>query len=204
MVTVATQDPMAALRDRDIILASGSPRRRELLGLLGVEFRVRPIEDFDERYPSDMPAMEVAHYLARAKCDACRERLSANELLITADTVVVNRGEVLGKPADADAAYAMLASLSGHAHSVVTGVAVAVPDRIISARAVTEVEFSELTDSDIRYYVEHYRPFDKAGAYGIQEWIGAVGVKRIEGSYYNVMGLPLHLLTTMLREITDR
>ena len=128
------------------------------------------------------------------------DALGDGEMVITADTVVVSHGMVLGKPADEEQARRMLRELSGHTHRVVTGVSVATKDKMIVRKAVTDVEFAELTDDEIEYYVTRYRPMDKAGAYGIQEWIGCVGVRRIDGSYYNVMGLPLHVLYTMLKE----
>lgn len=183
-----------------VVLASASPRRRELLAQLGVEFEVRPLKGVDESYPDDLPSEEVARYIAEKKCAAYMPHLAPDELVITADTVVVSCGSVLGKPADENQARAMLHELSGHAHTVVTGVAVATSERIVVRKAVTEVEFAPLSDVEIDYYVERYSPMDKAGAYGIQEWIGCMGVRRINGSYYNVMGLPLHVLYTMLKE----
>lgn len=193
-------DILPCLRRYRVVLASASPRRRELLAQLGVEFDVRPMEGVDESYPAGMPADEVAGYIARKKCRAYMAALGDGEMVITADTVVVSHGMVLGKPADEEQARRMLMELSGHTHRVVTGVSVATKDKMIVRKAVTDVEFAELTDDEIEYYVTRYRPMDKAGAYGIQEWIGCVGVRRIDGSYYNVMGLPLHVLYTMLKE----
>lgn len=191
--------PLEGLERYKVILASGSPRRRELLGMLGVEFECKPLQGVDETYPATMDAMDVAPYLARKKCGYACGLISGDELVITADTVVVCGGKVLGKPTDADDARRMLHTLSGRTHAVVTGLAVATSGDMQCASAVTEVTFAELTDQEIDYYVEHYSPLDKAGAYGIQEWIGEVGVKGINGSYYNVMGLPMHVLYTLLR-----
>jgi len=196
-------DPLAFLRGYDIMLASGSPRRRELLAMLGLDFSVSPVEGIDESYPADLPVEEVPHFLALKKCDACRKSLMAGQLVITADTVVVSGDRVLGKPQSISEAVDMLHELSGCSHRVITGVAVATMSRIISDSSVTTVDFAPLSDAEIRYYVERFRPLDKAGAYGIQEWIGAVGVRRIEGSFYNVMGLPVNMLYGMLRELTE-
>lgn len=183
-----------------IILASGSPRRRELLSMLGISFEVCPPADVDESYPTSLAPHEVPLYLARKKCRAGLTGVNDNRLIITADTVVICDGEVLGKPVDEDDAFRMLTMLSAKKHTVVTGLSVATTSRQFSASATTEVEFAELPPAVIREYISRYRPFDKAGAYGIQEWIGAVGIKGISGSFYNVMGLPLHLLTTLLRQ----
>lgn len=185
------------LRKYDVVLASNSPRRRELLAELGVDYRVEVIKGIEESHPAEMPAHDIAEYLSRKK--AAAYRLKPNELLITADTVVILDGEVLGKPADEAAACEMLRHLSGRTHSVVTGVAVTTLDggmRSFSDEAL--VEFDVLSDDEINYYVKNYRPLDKAGAYGIQEWIGYAGVKRMEGSFYTVMGLPVHKLYRML------
>jgi len=182
-----------------VILASASPRRRGLLALLGVNFDVRPIEGLEETYPDGLSPLEVAPYLSRQKAAACRETLKSGELAITADTVVVCEGEVLGKPSDAADARRMLGLLSGRSHKVVSGVAVTTAERTESTSAVTTVHFAPLTAGEIDAYIDRCRPFDKAGAYGIQEWIGAIGITGIEGSFYNVMGLPLHRLYTLLR-----
>lgn len=189
---------------RKIILASGSPRRRELLGeLLGgydAELIVDPVSDVDESYPPSTPALDVAPMLARRKLDAYMDRRhpDSSVSVVSADTVVIIDGEVLGKPADPDEARRMLHRLSGNTHLVVTGVAVARDNKIDCRRQVTEVTFAPLTDHEIDLYIDRYRPFDKAGSYGIQEWIGQIGIERINGDYYNVVGLPLRLLHTML------
>lgn len=192
------------IREYRVILGSGSPRRKELLAMLDIDFEVRSAGDVDESYPADLPAEEVPLYLARKKSNAFLSGLRENELVITADTVVISDNNVLGKPADTEEAFRMLKMLSGRKHAVVTGITVATREIQISDTAITEVEFAPLSDETIREYIGRYRPMDKAGAYGIQEWIGAVAVKGINGSFYNVMGLPLHLLTTLLFRIPAR
>lgn len=192
------------IREYRVILGSGSPRRKELLAMLDIDFEVRSAGDVDESYPADLPAEEVPLYLALKKSNAFLSGLRENELVITADTVVICDNNVLGKPADTEEAFQMLKMLSGRKHAVVTGITVATREIQISDTAITEVEFAPLSDETIREYIDRYRPLDKAGAYGIQEWIGAVAVKGINGSFYNVMGLPLHLLTTLLLRIPAR
>lgn len=172
-----------------IVLASHSPRRQELLKGLGVDFSVNVINGIDESYPASMPKGEVAEHLAVKKREAYT--VGEDELLITADTIVVVDDEILGKPKDADDARRMLHTISGRVHKVVTGVCLATTTESRSFSVTTEVKFRQLRDSEIDYYVERYKPFDKAGAYGIQEWIGYVGVEGIRGSYYNVMGFPV-------------
>ena len=187
------------LKKYDIFLASGSPRRKELLAGLGIEFEVRCIGDIDESYPADLPADDVAEYISQKKAAAYREQITDNQLIITADTVVVCDGQVLGKPADREDAVAMLRRLSGNVHHVVTGVTIVTAQRSTSFAVATEVGFARLTDEEIDFYVDNYRPFDKAGAYGIQEWIGFIGVESISGSYFNVMGLPVQRLYQELK-----
>lgn len=189
------------IREYRVILGSGSPRRKELLAMLDIDFEVRSAGDVDESYPADLPAEEVPLYLARKKSNAFLSGLRENELVITADTVVICDNNVLGKPTETEEAFRMLKMLSGRKHAVVTGITVATREIQIPDTAITEVEFAPLSDETIREYIGRYRPMDKAGAYGIQEWIGAVAVKGINGSFYNVMGLPLHLLTTLLLRI---
>lgn len=172
-----------------IVLASHSPRRQELLKGLGVDFSVNVINGIDESYPATMPKEEVAEHLAVKKHKAYT--VGEDELLITADTIVVVDDEILGKPKDAADARRMLRTISGRTHKVVTGVCLATATECRSFFVATEVTFRQLRDSEIDYYVERYKPFDKAGAYGIQEWIGYVGVEGIRGSYYNVMGFPV-------------
>ena len=187
-----------------ITLASASPRRRELLGRLSFDFTIAEIKDIDETYPADMPAQDVAPYLSRLKAQAYIESLDRDTILITADTVVILDNEVLGKPKDLDEARLMLHRLSGRIHQVVSGVSVATRNEIRTIDATTDVTFSQLSDDEIDYYVDTFRPLDKAGAYGIQEWIGCIGIKNIEGSYYNVMGLPLHRLYRLLSPLVGR
>jgi septum formation protein len=181
-----------------IILASQSPRRRELIEGMDIPFAIADSYSCDESYPADMPAGEVAEYLAVKKSQACPLRLNEGELLITADTMVNCRDELLGKPRDRDEAIAMLTKLSGCRHEVVTGTCIRSLRQQRSFSMSTFVFFAKLRRDDIEYYVENYRPFDKAGAYGIQEWIGYVGIERIEGSYSNVMGLPVARLWSEL------
>lgn len=181
-----------------LVLASASPRRKQLLAMLGLPFTVRRLEDVDESFPGDLAADEVAGYIAGKKCrEGCRS-MSPGELLICADTIVIVGNRILGKPHSSQEAKLMLESLSGRSHKVITGVAVTDGERMRCESVVTIVNFASLTRQEIDYYVDTYNPLDKAGAYGIQEWIGAVGVKGIEGSFYNVMGLPVHRLYQML------
>ncbi len=185
---------------RRIVLASGSPRRRQLLADLGVDFTVETIDGVDETVDASLAADDVPLAISRKKsqayCDA--RHPDDNTIVITADTVVVVDDEVLGKPAGAADARRMLGLLSGRTHRVVTGVTVVRGEHRDTRRQVTEVSFKSLSDDEIEYYISTYRPFDKAGAYGIQEWIGCVGIEGISGDYYNVMGLPLRLLYEML------
>ena len=174
-----------------IILASNSPRRRELLGGLGISFEVKVLPDIEENYPEGLSVAQIAEYIAKEKADAYRKMMAPNDLIITADTIVVADDEVMGKPVDADDAQRMLRKLSGKAHQVITGVCLMITDRQRVFSVTTDVTFKQLTDEEIDYYVNTYRPFDKAGAYGIQEWIGYVGVTGLNGSYFNVMGLPV-------------
>ena len=174
-----------------LILASNSPRRKELLAGLGVPFEVRVLQDIDEHYPENLPVNEVARYIAKEKADAYRRIVAADELIITADTVVIVGDEILGKPMDEADAVRMLRLLSGRTHQVTTGVCLLTAGKERCFDGATAVTFKTLTDEEIHYYVNRFRPFDKAGAYGIQEWIGYIGVTGLNGSYYNVMGLPV-------------
>ena len=185
-----------------MVLASGSPRRRELLASMGVDFIVDVPEDVDEEIDDCIPAMDVAPNLAERKAKAYSQsrRIDANTLVITADTVVISGNRVLGKPADEAEAREMLRELSGRTHQVVS---VADNMGVSVGSQITDVTFAQLSDDEINYYIEHYRPMDKAGAYGIQEWIGCIGITRIVGDYYNVMGLPLRLLYEMLTSALD-
>ena len=174
-----------------IILASNSPRRRELLGGLGISFEVKVLPDIEENYPVGLSVAQIAEYIAKEKADAYRKMMAPNDLIITADTIVVADDEVMGKPVDAVDAQRMLRKLSGKAHQVITGVCLMTTERQCVFSVTTDVTFKQLTDEEIDYYIKTYRPFDKAGAYGIQEWIGYVGVTGLNGSYFNVMGLPV-------------
>ena len=185
------------LEKYDVVLGSNSPRRRELLNDMGVTFRVEAIKGIDETYPACLPVEDIPVYLARVKADG--HPLKLGELLITADTIVVLDDAVLGKPeGDADA-HRMLRALSGRAHRVISGVCVSTVERRESFSDTSIVRFAELTDDEIDYYVKHYRPLDKAGAYGIQEWIGNIGITGIDGDFYNVMGLPTRKLYQLLK-----
>jgi septum formation protein len=186
-----------------IILASNSPRRKELLAGLDVQFEVRVLKGIDESYPATLPTAEIAEYIAQKKAAAYRETIAADELVITADTIVALGDEVLGKPKDAADAHRMLRELSGQTHQVITGVVLTTKERQEHFSVVSNVTFKELTDDEIDYYVETYKPMDKAGAYGIQEWIGYVGVTRLEGSYFNVMGLPVQRIYEALRRFAN-
>lgn len=181
----------------DVVLGSNSPRRRELLNDMGVRFRVEAIKGIDETYPANLPVEEIPVYLARIKAEG--HPLLPNELLITADTVVVLDEAVLGKPISEKDAHRMLRALSGRAHRVISGVCVSTIERVESFADTSIVHFAELSDEEIDYYIEHYRPLDKAGAYGIQEWIGNIGIQGINGDFYNVMGLPTRRLYQVLK-----
>ena len=190
---------LSNLKKYQIILASKSPRRQELLRGMGIEFSILTKET-DERFPSDMPLDEVPKYLSLQKSLAfADEELPADYLLITSDTVVICEGEILGKPKDREDAERMLQMLSGKTHHVVTGVTVRSAEKTESFAVRSNVTFAQLDDEEIDYYIEHCKPYDKAGAYGIQEWIGYVGISGLEGSFYNVMGLPTRKLYGVLK-----
>lgn len=185
--------------DYKIILASNSPRRRELLAGLGLPFCVKVLPGVGESYPENMPADQVAGYIAREKALAYKDLMAPDELIITADTVVIAGNDVLEKPVDAADACRMLREISGCTHHVVTGVCLTTAKRQSAFSVSTAVTFKNLTDEEIDFYVGQYKPFDKAGAYGIQEWIGMTGVTGINGSYFNVMGLPVQRIYEELR-----
>jgi septum formation protein len=184
----------------NIILASNSPRRRELLSGLGLDYEVRTLPGIDESYPDTLSGEEIPVYISSQKASAYLDALKENELLITADTIVWLDGRVLGKPSDEEEACQMLRALSGKTHQVITGVTLATTSFQKSFASVSQVTFASLTEEEIKYYVTHYHPMDKAGSYGVQEWIGFIGVERIEGSYFNVMGLPVQRLYRELKE----
>ncbi len=179
------------LESYTIILASGSPRRQQFLKDLNIDFVVRT-KDVKEIYPKYLHGKEITNYLAELKANAFVDDLKPKEVLITADTIVRFNGKVLGKPTDANDAKAMLRELSGQAHEVITSVCIKTLDKQILINDSTDVYFKELTDDEINFYVENYKPFDKAGSYGIQEWLGYIGVEKIKGSFFNVMGFPVH------------
>ncbi len=183
-----------------IVLGSASLRRRELLAGLDVDFVVEVIPGIDESYPDTLTAQEIPLYIARKKAEAYAAKMTGGELLITADTIVSAEGCILGKPASREDAIEMLRRLSGRRHEVVTGVCLSTKEKSVSFSVTSEVCFARIEEEDIVYYVDKYRPFDKAGAYGIQEWIGYVGVENINGSFYNVMGLPVQRLYTELKK----
>lgn len=182
-----------------IVLGSNSPRRRELLEGLNLNFEVQVIPDIDESYPAELRADDIPVYLAKKKADAYKATMSDDELLITADTIVWTFKHVMGKPNDRVEAIQMLRILSDHVHEVITGVCLMTKEKTVSFSASSAVCFAPLSEDEIIYYVDKYRPFDKAGSYGIQEWIGYIGVEAINGSFYNVMGLPVGQLYKELK-----
>lgn len=182
-----------------LILASSSPRRQQLMREIGFDFEVR-LREVPEVYPDNLPVEQVPEYLACLKASAFKEDLQENELLITADTIVSIHGKVVGKPRDREQAVEMLRELSGNRHTVISGLCLTTNREQKSCSVCTDVFFRELTGEEIIYYVDRYRPFDKAGAYGIQEWIGYVGIEKIDGSFYNVMGLPMQTLCRQLKD----
>lgn len=183
-----------------IILASNSPRRKELFGGLDIPFKVRVLDGIDESYPQDLPTKDIAGYISQKKAAAYRQSIAADELIITADTIVILGEKVMGKPKDAGEAKTMLHELSGKTHQVITGVCLTTREKQVCFSVETDVTFKTLSDSEITYYIDHYHPFDKAGAYGIQEWIGHVGVTGMNGSYFNVMGLPVQRIYEALKD----
>ena len=187
------------LKNYKIVLASNSPRRKELLQRLGVPFKVRTLFGIDEHYPETLRGEDIVRYISWVKAQAYRSSMAPDELLITADTIVCLGGQVMGKPKDAEAARDMLRQLSGQTHQVITGVTIVTQKRTEDFAVTTQVTFAELSDEEIAYYVDNYIPFDKAGAYGIQEWIGMVAVEGIKGSYFNVVGLPIQRLYQRLK-----
>lgn len=186
-----------------VILASQSPRRRQLLTELGIQHQVRVKDGILEDFPADMNPEMVAQYLSEKKYDAYLDDIHSGELYITADTIVLLGNEILGKPQNKEEAEIMLTKLSGRTHTVITGVTIGTNKRKISFDSRTQVSFSNLRTEDIQTYIRDFRPFDKAGSYGIQEWIGYIGVERIDGSFYNVMGLPIQLLYQKLIEFAQ-
>ncbi len=189
------------LKKYRVVLASNSPRRRELLTGLQVDYQVKVLPDIEESYPDGLKGEEIPVFIAREKADAYKPTMADDELIITADTIVYIDGEVLGKPKDEADAERMLRTLSGRTHQVITGVCLTTASFQRTFAAVTDVTFASLSDEEIRFYVSRFRPFDKAGAYGVQEWIGYVGVTGLKGSYFNVMGLPVQRLYQELKTL---
>ena len=190
---------MNSLPHYKIILASNSPRRKELLAGLDVDFEVRVLKGIDESYPAELPTKQIAQYISQKKAAAYRNAIAHDELVITADTIVVLGDEVMGKPKDEADACRMLRELSGKTHQVITGVTLTTTEKQHSFSVETDVTFKEFSEEEIVYYVKKYQPMDKAGSYGIQEWIGYVGVTSLQGSYFNVMGLPVQRIYEALR-----
>ena len=189
------------LKKYKVILASNSPRRKELLAGLGVDYEVRTLPDVDDSYPETLQGADIPLYIAKEKADAYVAMMQPGELMITADTIVWLDGKVLGKPRDREDALQMLRTMSGRTHEVFTGVCITTTDWQRSFTAQTEVRFATLSEEEIAYYVDNFQPMDKAGAYGVQEWIGFIGVENISGSYYNIMGLPVQKLYRELLKV---
>ncbi len=191
---------MLQLDPYNVILASNSPRRKELLSGLGIQYIVQTLPNIDESYPENLSGADIPQYIAEQKASAYSEHMAEDDLIITADTVVILGDEVLGKPKDANDAYRMLRALSGQTHQVITGVCITTKKKKVTFSAQTDVTFVELTDDEITWYVDTYKPMDKAGSYGVQEWIGYIAVSSMNGSFYNVMGLPVQLLYHELKK----
>lgn len=191
------------LSQYSLFLGSRSPRRQSLLKQLGIPFTVWIKEETDESFPGDLPAGEVALYLARKKAESYLSELKARMILITADTTVIQNGVVLGKPLDEAEATNILAQLSGNTHEVITGICLKSDSSELAFSVATEVSFAQLEPEEITWYVNNYKPYDKAGSYGIQEWIGMAGIESIKGSYFNVMGLPVHQVYQQLKIFTQ-
>ncbi|MDE5858595.1 MAG: Maf family nucleotide pyrophosphatase [Muribaculaceae bacterium] len=189
------------LKGRHLYLASASPRRRQLMSNLGYEVRLIEPREVDESFPTGMPVDDAPVYISRKKAEAYCDVITPDMIVVTADTVVIADNKLLGKPHSPEDAVKMLETLSGKRHRVITGVTLTTFDKIHSFKTVTEVDFDTLTTQEIAYYIDEFKPFDKAGAYGIQEWIGYVGIRGISGDYYNVMGLPVHDLYKHLCQI---
>lgn len=189
---------MIKLEGFTLVLASQSPRRKELLAGLGLEFTIRT-KPVQEDFPMDLAPERVAAFLSKKKADAFEGEIGPTEIILTSDTVVILEGAILGKPLDAAEATSMLRNLSGKSHTVVTGVTLTSQSKQVTASDMAKVVFKELSDDEISFYIDQFQPMDKAGAYGIQEWIGFIGVEKIDGSFFTVMGLPLHLVYRILK-----
>lgn len=187
------------MKHRQLILASKSPRRKQLLEQAGIEFTIQT-KSVEETYPDDMPVREVPAYLSLKKATECADFIINNEILLTADSVVILNDTIYGKPKDAEDAFQIIKALSGNVHEVITGVTLLSKEKTVTFSDIAYVHFMELTDDEIRYYVDTFEPFDKAGAYAIQEWIGLTKIAKIDGSYYNIMGLPIHKVYEELQQ----
>lgn len=188
------------LKNYNVILASGSPRRQQFLKDLNLDFEIR-LKEVEEIYPEELKAEQITNFLAELKANVFEESLQPNDILITSDTIVWHNGKALGKPKDYDDAFDILKSLSGNTHEVITSVCFKLNKKTTTFHEVTKVTFKKLSDEEIDYYIKNYSPFDKAGSYGIQEWIGFIGVSKIEGSYANVMGLPVDQVYEYLKNL---
>ncbi len=177
------------LKNYTITLGSASPRRKQLLTELGIEFSIKTTQK-EERYPENLDGAEIAEFLAKQKAEVISKELTGNYLLITADTIVIQNNEILHKPKDKDEAQIILQNLSGKSHKVISGVCIKSAKKEVVFSSETEVTFNKLSEDEILYYIENFKPFDKAGSYGIQQWIGYIGIEKIKGSYNNVVGLP--------------
>jgi septum formation protein len=189
---------MLNLKDKKLILASGSPRRKELLAGLDLEFELR-LRECDENYPSTIGVTDVALYLAKKKASVYLNDIAENEIIITSDTIVVKNDHLLNKPKDEKDAFKMLQELSGDSHMVITGVCLSSKEKQICFDSRSIVSFKELDNEEISYYLSKYKPYDKAGSYGIQEWIGYIAIEKIEGSYFNIVGFPVHRIYEELK-----
>ena len=190
------------LKNYHIILASGSPRRQDLLKTLGLNFEVR-LKPIKEDYPTRLVHFEISNYLAQLKALSFKEELKPNDILITSDTIVWHNNKAVGKPTSEEDAFNILKSLSNDTHEVITSVCFTTTDYEKTLHSITKVTFKPLKDDEIRYYIKNFKPFDKAGAYGVQDWIGQIGVTKIKGSYFNVMGFPVHLVYKTLNSIAE-
>lgn len=193
---------MLDFKGYNLVLASQSPRRRELLKDLDMEFTTCSV-DADESFPAELKGADAVQYICKAKADAYRPFLEDKTIAITADTVVILDNKIIGKPKSYEEAFSMIQSLSGHVHEVITAVCIFSKEKCAEFYSSTEVHFSEITDEEIKYYIDKYKPFDKAGSYGVQEWIGYIGIEKIVGSYFNVMGLPVKRLYDELKTFIE-
>lgn len=191
------------LKDHNIILASGSPRRHQFFRDLGIDFEIR-LKSVEEIYPERLRGSDIPDYLAQLKALPFKEDLQEKDILITSDTIVWHREKALGKPKDRQEAFEMIKTLSDDSHEVITSICFTTPTLQKTVNAVTKVFFNSVTDEEISYYIDQFKPFDKAGAYGIQEWIGLIGIRKIEGSYFNVVGLPVHLMYNTLKTLMEK